>query len=130
MLLAAIGMSCLGFVIAYLCMYFVVRLKEHTVAGLSGVAGVLVGGVVGKFLTANTSAGPDSIWWYPIGLLIGLVAWVLLRVVDPESRLRRAAEPESPVRGPARAPTAYTRAGPPEKRRPPSTRQRPPDSKH
>jgi hypothetical protein len=76
---------------AYLCMYFVVRLKEHTVTGLSGVAGVLVEGVVGKFLTANTAAGPDTIWRYLVGLLAGLVAWVVLRIVDPEARARRAA---------------------------------------
>jgi hypothetical protein len=79
MVLAAIGLACLGFVLAYVCMYFVARFKEHTITGLSGVVGVLLGGVVAKFLTTNTAVG-GMIWWYPIGLFAGLVAWVLVRL--------------------------------------------------
>ena len=79
-MVAAIGMTCLGLVIAYLSMYFVVRLKEHTVLGLSGVVSVLLGGVVGQFLVDSSSADPNVIWWYPIGLLIGLIAWGVVRV--------------------------------------------------
>ncbi len=78
MVLAAVGMTCLGTVICYLSMYFVRRFKTHTVAGLGGVVTVLLGGVVGKFLADNTSAGPDAIWWYPIGLVVGLVAWLIM----------------------------------------------------
>jgi hypothetical protein len=79
MVLAAIGMTCLGVVICYICMYFVARLKEHTITGFGGVIGVLLGGVVAKFLTVNTAA-VDSIWWYPIGLLIGLAIWLVIRL--------------------------------------------------
>jgi hypothetical protein len=79
MVVAAVGMTCLGFVVIYISMYFIARLKDHTVTGLAGVVGVLVGGVVAKFLADNTTAGVDTVWWYPIGLLIGLATWVLLR---------------------------------------------------
>lgn len=83
----AIGMTCLGFFMAYISMYFVVRLKQHTVVGLSGVVGVLLGGVVGKLFLANSSVAPAVIWWYPIGLFVGLVAWGLLRALVPAHML-------------------------------------------
>lgn len=79
MWVAAVGMICLGVVVAYICMYFIARFKEHTVTGLAGVVGVLLGGVVAKFLTENTTAGVDNVWWYPIGLLVGLVLWGTVR---------------------------------------------------
>jgi lipopolysaccharide export LptBFGC system permease protein LptF len=78
-MLVASGMTCLGIVLCYISMYFVVRLKEHTILGLGGIAGVLLGGVVGQFLVDNTGASATAIWWYPIGLLIGLALWIILR---------------------------------------------------
>jgi uncharacterized membrane protein len=78
----AIGLACLGAVISYLCMFFVARLKTHTVSALSAVVVILLGGVVGKFLTTNTPA-KDAIWWYPIGMAIGLVVWIGIRFAGP-----------------------------------------------
>ena len=78
MAVAATGLACLGAVICFLCLYFVARLKTHTVSALGGVVGILLGGVVGKFLTANTHQ-QDAIWWYPIGLAIGLILWIAVR---------------------------------------------------
>jgi hypothetical protein len=75
-------MASLGIVLAYICMYFVSRLKEHSVTGLTGVVGVLLGGVVAKFLTENTTAGADAIWWYPVGLLAGLLGWVMVKLME------------------------------------------------
>lgn len=82
MWVVVLGMSSLGFFQAYLCMYFVSRLSQHTVAGLSGVVGVLLGGVVAKFLAVSTTAGADAIWWYPVGLLVGLVGWVAVKLLE------------------------------------------------
>jgi len=74
-------MTCLGIVMAYVSMYFISRLEKHTVAGLAGIAGVLLGGVVGQFLVEHTPASSDTIWWYPIGLLLGLLFWGVVRFI-------------------------------------------------
>ena len=81
MVLAAIGLACLGLVICYICMFFLARFKEHSVSALSGVVLVLLGGVVGKFITDNTEH-ENAIWWYPIGAAVGLVLWIIVRGWD------------------------------------------------
>ena len=78
MAVAATGLACLGAVICFISMFFIVRLKTHTVSALGAVLGVVLGGAVGKFLTANTHQ-QDAIWWYPIGMVIGLVLWIAVR---------------------------------------------------
>jgi hypothetical protein len=72
-------MLCLGFVMAYVSMYFVARLTVHTMTGLVGIIGILLGVIVAKWLADNTDAGVDTVWWYPIGLFIGLASWIALR---------------------------------------------------
>lgn len=72
-------MLCLGFVMAYVSMYFVARLTVHTMTGLVGIIGILLGVVVAKWLADNTAAGVDTVWWYPIGLFVGLATWIGLR---------------------------------------------------
>jgi hypothetical protein len=77
MWLPAAGLGCLGFVMIFICMYLIVRLKKPTIAGLGGVVGVFLGGVLAKFLTdyAATPGIQNAVWWYPIGLFVGLLVW-------------------------------------------------------
>jgi hypothetical protein len=75
----AVGMLCLGLVMAYVSMYFVARLTVHTMTGLVGIMGILLGVIVAKWLADNTDAGVDTVWWYPIGLFVGLATWIGLR---------------------------------------------------
>jgi Na+-transporting methylmalonyl-CoA/oxaloacetate decarboxylase beta subunit len=77
----AVGMLCLGFVMAYVSMYFVARLTMDTATGVVGIIGILLGVIVARWLADNTHAGVDTVWWYPIGLFIGLATWIALRYV-------------------------------------------------
>ncbi|MBM4241430.1 MAG: hypothetical protein FJ150_07220 [Euryarchaeota archaeon] len=62
----------IGFVIAYIVMMFIVRLKESTVQGLGSVIALIAGGAVTNYLNASLFS------YYFIGVLIGFVFyWII-----------------------------------------------------
>ncbi len=92
-MLPSIGSLALGIFMGFMAWYFIKRLKEYTTDGLIAVVGVLLGGVIVTFLdwtptvatgtaggTATAAAGAGDVlhrWWYPVGLLVGFVAWYI-----------------------------------------------------
>jgi hypothetical protein len=82
----ALGSTSLGIVIGWLVRYFIRRFQKFTPAVFSAVISIILGGVVVKFLGTD----PNVWWFYPIGLLLGFVAYqvivmVLLRERPPVS---------------------------------------------
>jgi hypothetical protein len=75
-MIVEIGTTALGVFLGYMAWYFATRVTDSWMDSFAAVAGVLFGGVVLAFL-GGTSA--DTRWWYPIGLVIGWVIYVLLR---------------------------------------------------
>jgi hypothetical protein len=73
-----LGSICLGVVIGWLVRFFLERSKRFTLKVLSGVVSVITGAAVTEVLGSYHVAH----WAYPIGLLIGLLAypWLLGRV--------------------------------------------------
>lgn len=70
---AAIGSTCLGIVVLCISWYFVRRFNSFTPQTLSAVISIILGGVVAGFLSED-----KSVWWfYPIGLFIGLIGYVI-----------------------------------------------------
>jgi hypothetical protein len=61
---------CLGVVLGWLVRFFLARLKQFNVKVLSSVASILCGGEIVRIL-------PDPFqyawWFYPVGLLIGIL---------------------------------------------------------
>jgi NhaP-type Na+/H+ or K+/H+ antiporter len=84
-----IGSICLGIVMGWLVRYFLARFEQFNAKILGSVASVLCGGIVLRFL------GNDlfyAVTGYPIGLLIGVVAYPILSALD---RLFHANDPNS-----------------------------------
>jgi hypothetical protein len=77
----AFGAFCLGIFVAYMVWYFVVRLQAaaYTVKTLSAVLALIAGGVVIRFLESD-QVGKGARWWYPIGLVAGLVLFAIARL--------------------------------------------------
>jgi len=76
----------LGVFIAYLVWYFVTRFAstQFTAAGLTSVVAVVAGGVVEVFLDDGAKAGSipsQAHWWYPIGLVLGFLAYEIVYTV-------------------------------------------------
>ena len=71
-----IGNLALGIFLGYMAWYFVTRVSDKPIDSFAAVAGVLFGGVVLAFLGGTTS---DSRWWYPVGLVVGWIIYVVLR---------------------------------------------------
>ena len=73
-IVAAIGSTALGIVIGWLVRYFIRRFENFTAAALGSVVSIIIGGAVVKFL------GPDAstLWFYPIGLLLGFVIYQVI----------------------------------------------------
>jgi phosphotransferase system glucose/maltose/N-acetylglucosamine-specific IIC component len=76
-MIEALGILALGVFLGYMAWYFATRVTDSWMDSFAAVAGVLFGGVVLAFLGGTSS---DSRWWYPIGLVIGWVIYVVLRV--------------------------------------------------
>lgn len=72
----AIGTAALGVFLGYMAWYFATRVTESWMDSFAAVAGVLFGGVVLAFLGGTTS---ENRWWYPIGLVIGWLIYIILR---------------------------------------------------
>jgi hypothetical protein len=80
--IVAIGAALLGVFIGYMAWYFIVRFAsdKYTSDGLVAVAGVVAGGAVIQFMKGNV--GARDWWWYPVGLVIGWVLFVLFHLIN------------------------------------------------
>ncbi len=65
-----IGALSLGITIGFLVRIFIIRFENPTPKGFATVISVLVGSGIIKFLSTHT----DAIWYYSIGLLVGVIA--------------------------------------------------------
>ena len=70
----ALGSTSLGIVIGWLIRYFIRRFKKFTPSILSSVISLAFGGVAIKFLDADRTV----VWFYPIGVLLGFVAYHII----------------------------------------------------
>ena len=72
----------LGFFLGYMVWYFIKRLGSHTVPALSGLIGVVLGGVVTNVLKDSVPAGePAPLTGYFIGLAVGLIIYIILSIL-------------------------------------------------
>jgi hypothetical protein len=78
----ATGVFCLGVFVACLAWFFIVRFRTYGAGALSAIITVVFGAVVLAFIEAD-AAGRGDRWWYPIGLLIGSVLFVILHRLQP-----------------------------------------------
>jgi len=80
MIIVILGALCLGIVIGWLCRYFLNRLKVYTIQSMASIVTILIGGTVTKFLNSD----PWSLgnYFYPVGLLIGVLAYPLISRSD------------------------------------------------
>ena len=69
-----IGAVCLGIFIAWLTGFFIRRLEKYTAKAFSGFVGVLIGAGVLKIFETNMII----LWFYPIGLVIGLAMYIVI----------------------------------------------------
>lgn len=69
-----IGVTCLGVVVGWLVRYFIRRFKKFAPGVLSSLLSIILGGAVLKFLAVDNV----TIWYYPIGLLAGFVAYQVI----------------------------------------------------
>jgi hypothetical protein len=72
-MVATIGMTCLGFVISTICLMVAARSEYESISVVGSVVGILLGAGLAVYLASHTSAGPDVIWWYPIGMFAALM---------------------------------------------------------
>jgi uncharacterized membrane protein len=77
MRIANAGSACLGGVIGYLVIFFVTRFDTYSPKVLSALIGAILGSAVIGFLT-KLSGYKDAIWYYPVGLAIGVVVGIIL----------------------------------------------------
>lgn len=79
---ALIGLGCgsLGLLVGGIVAYYIARVKEFNLRGLTSVAAILGGaGVLSLFSYLPTAPPPTmAYWWYPIGLLVGALVMALL----------------------------------------------------
>jgi hypothetical protein len=79
----ALGAGGLGFFLGYVTMFFVSRFAEFTVPSLAALLGVVLGGVVTSALGELVPEGQLApLWAYFIGLAIGLIVWVVARLIS------------------------------------------------
>jgi len=72
--LASFGTLCVGIVVMYFVKLYHSRMKEFDIKTLGSVLGMLFGGVVLSFINRDSA----SYWYYPIGLLVGLIIYIVL----------------------------------------------------
>ncbi|MDQ3877761.1 MAG: hypothetical protein M3290_05355, partial [Actinomycetota bacterium] len=82
----SVGIFCLGLFLGYLGWYFVVRLGAGQVSAdtFASVVGVFVGGAVLALLKEFLIVKTD-VWWYPIGLVCGFLAYVIARWINAKT---------------------------------------------
>jgi len=71
-ILEPFSVFCIGIIVMWLGFYFIVRVKDYDITGLTGVISVLLGGAALEFVKL---AVPSDFWYYPIGLLSGLILY-------------------------------------------------------
>ena len=76
-----LGAACLGIVIGWLARYFLTRFRSFTPKIMASVVSILVGGAAVEFLSMGTGGGPNTVWFYPIGLLVGFVVYTIVAVI-------------------------------------------------
>jgi hypothetical protein len=77
MTIESIGSTCLGIVVGWLVRYFLFRFKEFNVQVLGSTLSLIAGGVViGLFNMIDPSK--TVIWFYPIGVLIGITVYSII----------------------------------------------------
>jgi NhaP-type Na+/H+ or K+/H+ antiporter len=85
----ALGSTSLGVVIGWLVRYFIRRFKKFTPSVLSTVVSLTFGGVAVKFLDADRSI----VWFYPIGVLLGFVAYHIIATMSINKEEARFVKP-------------------------------------
>jgi hypothetical protein len=79
--LTAVGIGCVGLVVGYFACYFMSRFRNYTLQGLTGVLGLIFAGVAVSYVTTylidDSNAGDMA--WYPIGVAVGVAAWIVLK---------------------------------------------------
>ena len=80
MLIMVIGAFCLGVTIGWLVRFFLARLEKFDIKALAAVVSILVGGAVARFLGGDPFH--VATWMYPIGLLVGVLAYPLIAKLD------------------------------------------------
>lgn len=75
-----VGALCLGILIGWLIGFFLMRMETFTPKAFAAIIGVLLGATVTQFL------GPDrTVWWfYPIGLILGIMAHAIIAILYGE----------------------------------------------
>lgn len=83
-----LGSLCLGVVLGWLVRYFLDRFKTFNTKVFGSVVSILCGGVVAKLL-------PDPFgywgWFYPVGLLLGVLLYPLISAFDAWVDMRKTA---------------------------------------
>ena len=69
----AIGSLCLGIVIGWLVRYFIKRFKSFSPSVLSSVISIIGGATATRLLASDSTV----VWYYPMGLLIGFIAYTV-----------------------------------------------------
>ncbi|WP_316168771.1 MULTISPECIES: hypothetical protein [unclassified Bradyrhizobium] len=79
------GATSLGLLIGMFAGFFVQEVKEWDKHALTSAVLVLTGGGVMGFLhwASGSMGAPDTIWFYPVGLLAGFGVGTIWDVVDP-----------------------------------------------
>lgn len=72
--IASVGSLCAGIVTTYFIKMYLTRVKKFDLKGLSAVLLMLFGGSTLSFIKMD----PKAYWFYPIGLFLGLVLYIIL----------------------------------------------------
>src|SRR4051812_13252283 len=78
----AIGATCLGIVVGWLVRYFIRRFDKFTPSVFGSLISILLGSAVMKVLTADKMTW----WFYPIGLLLGFIAYQVIAMRETSRR--------------------------------------------
>lgn len=79
-LIPMVGVPCFGIFVGYIACYCLRRYQDYSNKTLSGFIAAIVtgGGVFSGSTIAFTGADKILFWLYPIGLLFGLVLYILM----------------------------------------------------
>jgi hypothetical protein len=93
----------LGIFLGYMAWYFIARNASKSLDGLAAVAGVIFGALAIQFLSPG-----DNRWLYPIGLAVGWITWITIRVLGGEDYAIAVITEAPPVPPAAAAPAPAT----------------------
>jgi hypothetical protein len=88
-MVSSIGAVCFGIVIGYVTYRTLVRKDDSSISDIAAVVAAVGGGAVTQLFDPATG---DKFGWYAIGLLIGMAAFLILRIV-----FERPAKPGEPA---------------------------------